>query len=495
MQVNEIKIPDLGASVHVAEILVSVGDSVIKDQPIAVLESDKASLDLLSPYAGYVDSILINQGDTCKPDDVFCHLKEIEDAPSQTVSASVDVQTFNLPDMGGVSSQVAEIHKKEGEYVNKDDVVLSLESDKAMMDIPAPKSGLIKSILVKNGDQVNTDQPWLTMQCQQDDQPAQMVKTAHTVVDTEAQQPQYSDTTAAGPKVRKLAREWGVDITQVRGTGFKGRISENDLKSFVQNRLMNQTSPVETVPQKEHDFSAFGAVDRQALSRINMISAKHLTKCWQIPQVTQFFDVDFTMLEKTRQALKAPLKAQGLRMTPMVFMMKALSKTMQLFPKFNASLSVKEDALLLKNYCHMGFAVDTPGGLVVAVIRDVDKKDYKQLSQEIMTLSEDARENTLKPQQMQGGCITISSLGGIGGQGFTPIVNAPEVAIIGVGKAQMKPVFVNGAFEPRYCIPMALSYDHRVIDGADAARFVVKLTDELEHMGQVLSTHDILGDK
>ena len=498
MQAYEVKIPDLGASVHVAEILVSEGDRVTKDQAIAVLESDKSSLDLMVPEDGCIEQINIKQGVACQPDDVFCVLslkgqlaKALEEPPEP------QVQTFNLPDMGSVSSQVAEIHKAVGDQVEKDDVLLSLESDKAMMDIPAPCSGTIEAFLVTVGDKVETDQVWLRMNVNAGNVSVteEILPQQQSIESEDEDEPMYTYAAAAGPMVRKLAREWGVDLTQVRGSGYRGRISENDLKMFVQTRLAGSHSAVDSRPLQEHDFSSFGEVEREPLSRINMISAKHLQKCWQIPQVTQFFEVDFTLLEKTRQSVKAPLATEGVRMTPMVFMMKALSQAMRTFPKFNASLSVKEDAVLLKKYCHMGFAVDTENGLVVAVLRDVDLKGYKDLAIEIVDLSQQAREGILKPQQMQGGCITISSLGGIGGQGFTPIVNAPEVAILGVGKAQIKPVYVDGSFEPRYCIPMALSYDHRVIDGADAARFVVELTRNLEHMGASLTREDILGDR
>ena len=546
MQKEIVKIPDLGANVHVAEILVKVGESVTKDQPIAVLESDKASVELVSPMSGKIVDLCAVLDQKMQTGEDFCGIEidvqqstevssvedrlpqsESSDSQSQLDSHSTTQSTgqspiqqmaeqlFELPDLGGNTTHVAEIHKKVGDKVTKDEVVMSLESDKAMMDVPAPQSGTIHAILCAVGEEVTAGQEWLKLTLTHD--PGVATKNncdniettdravsshARSIVSetaTQSESQPHSGEVAAGPKVRQLAREWGVVLQQVSGSGYKGRITENDLKTFVQQRLSGQAvASHETEKAKpkviEHDFTAFGKVTKEPQNRIKQIAAKHLTKCWQIPQVTQFFDADFTKLETTRKASKQIFAEQGARLTPMVFIIKALIAVMKQYPKFNASLSIDEKAIFIKEYCHIGFAVDTPQGLVVAVVHNADQKSRLELAHEIVQLSTKARDVGLSPAEMQGGCMTISSLGGIGGAAFTPIVNSPEVAIIGVGKGAMQPVYHDGKFEPRYLVPMALTYDHRVIDGADAARFAVAFQKEIIQMGHDITIENILGD-
>ena len=546
MQKEIVKIPDLGANVHVAEILIKVGESVTKDQPIAVLESDKASVELVSPISGKIVDLCAVLDQKMQTGEDFCGIEidvqqstevssvedrspqsESSDSKSQFDSHSTTQltgqsptqqwaeQLFELPDLGGNTTHVAEIHKKVGDKVTKDEVVMSLESDKAMMDVPAPQSGTIQAILCAVGEEVTAGQEWLKLTLTHD--PGMTTKNKYDNIEstdravssnaksiaseaiTQSESSPYSGEVAAGPKVRQLAREWGVVLQQVSGSGYKGRITENDLKTFVQQRLTGQAGAsheIEKAKPKviEHDFTAFGKVTKEPQNRIKQIAAKHLTKSWQIPQVTQFFDADFTKLETTGKASKQIFAEQGARLTPMVFIIKALIAVMKQYPKFNASLSIDEKAIFIKEYYHIGFAVDTPQGLVVAVVHNADQKSHLALAHEIVQLSTKARDVGLSPAEMQGGCMTISSLGGIGGAAFTPIVNSPEVAIIGVGKGAMQPVYHDGKFEPRYLVPMALSYDHRVIDGADAARFAVAFQKEIIQMGHDITIENILGE-
>ncbi len=372
----------------------------------------------------------------------------------------------------------------------------TLESDKATMDLPATEAGVVKEIKVKVGDKLSTGSLLMTLESKgaaksaeekpvkkAEEKPAE--KGVEKPVKTSTPQVLIGDVQSttdihAGPGVRRFARELGVNISLIAGSGPKQRILKEDVQAFVKNQLSQvQTSSLPTLPAI--DFSKFGAIEIQALSRIKKISGKNLQRNWMmIPHVTQFGDADITELENFRQAQKAEFEKQKIKLTPLVFVMKAVAASLKMFPTFNASLDSSGENLVIKKYIHIGVAVDTPDGLVVPVVRDVDKKGVAELAKELAELSEKARNKKLAPADMQGGCFSISSLGGIGGTAFTPIINYPEVAILGVSKSSYQPLYQQGEFIPRLMLPLSLSYDHRVIDGADGARFIT-------HVGNMLA--------
>ncbi len=438
-----------------------------------------------------------------------------------------------LPDIGDFESvEIIEILVSEGDEVAVEDSLLTLESDKATMEIPSPHAGKVKSLAVKVGDRVSEGAVILTIELSDDsaaEKPVQHEAPAPSAEEVESvQAPAPAATDSAGesgeearrrpgdkeisvppvptgetiaeggtphasPSVRRFARELGVDLQLVKGSAPKGRITRDDVQHFVKRSLQGGQatraagSPFDLPPGPEVDYAKFGEIETQPLNRIKKISGAHLHRCWlSVPHVTQFDEADITELEAFRKQQKAAAEQQEVRLTFMPFLMKAVAAALNQMPVFNAALAPEGDSLIFRRYVHIGIAVDTPNGLVVPVIRDVDRKGVFELARELMEVSARARAGKLAPGDMQGGCFSISSLGGIGGTAFTPIVNAPEVAILGVSRSSMKPVWDGSAFQPRLMLPLSLSYDHRVIDGADGARFTTLLSSLLGDIRQLL---------
>ena len=432
----------------------------------------------------------------------------------------MSIKDIAVPDIGDFSDvEIIEVHVGPGDSVNAEDPLITLESDKAAMDVPAPFSGVIKSLSINTGDRVSEGDVVAQMEVSGDASPAG--EQAESQADPEPESKAEPEQDAApppqpasaggappvslpppversgvvnphaSPSIRRFARELGVDLSQVRGSGPKGRILKEDVQGFVKGRL-SQPAPAAgggfALPEiPKVDFAKFGPVESQALSRIKKLAGKHLHACWlNVPHVTQHEDADITEMEAFRQAHKAEAKAQGFNLTPLVFVMKAVVGALKQYPQFNASLDASGENLILKRYYNIGVAVDTPGGLVVPVIRDVDQKGFFQLAQELAETSKKARDGKLTPGDLQGGSFSLSSLGGIGGTAFSPIVNAPEVAILGLSKSETKPVWNGEEFAPRLMLPLSLSYDHRVIDGAEGARFIVYLARMLSDIRRLM---------
>jgi pyruvate dehydrogenase E2 component (dihydrolipoamide acetyltransferase) len=429
-----------------------------------------------------------------------------------------------VPDIGDFEGvEVIEILVAPGDSIKLEDPLISLESDKAAMEIPSPASGVVKEIKLKVGDKVSQGDLILTVETSDAaaeapaEKPAEAPATPAPVA-TETAAPEKTDTTAAkaappaaavrpppvapvnideagfklahaSPSVRKFARELGANLGGITGTGNKGRILKDDVKAFVKKIMTSGSTGggINVTPMPEIDFTQFGPIDTQPLSRINKLTGQVLHRNWvTVPHVTQFDEADITELENFRKQLNAEHKGEGARVTVLAFLMKALVSALKEYPRFNSSLDATGENLIMKKYVHIGVAMDTPAGLVVPVIRDCDRKSLIELANEVVETSVRAREKKLSPADMQGGCISISSLGGIGGTAFTPIVNSPEVAILGVSRASMKPVYINGEFVPRLILPLSLSYDHRVIDGADGARFTSFLNKVLSDTRRLL---------
>ncbi len=448
---QEIRVPDIGdfEQVPVIEILVAVGDQVVPEQSLITLESDKATMEVPAPVAGRVVALTVAEGDKVSQGDVIGLLEVGADVPGSgsAVQASwgdpADAQAAGE----AVEGAIPETATPQPEHAAAEPHALNPEL--TFSGMPAPPV------------------PFSAM----------------------SQDP--GSLPHASPSVRKLARELGVALEQVRGSGRKGRITPDDLKDFVKARLAEPVQATAALPglaaPAPVDFARFGPVESQPLSRIQKISGPNLHRNWvSIPHVTQFDEADITDLEAFRKACQKEAEKAGTRMTPLVFLIKAVVAALKQFPHFNASLSAAGDTLILKQYFHVGVAVDTPGGLVVPVLKDCDRKGLLALALELSELSGRAREGKLKGDEMKGGCFTISSLGGIGGTAFTPIINAPELAILGVSRAEMKPVWNGRDFEPRLKLPLSLSYDHRVIDGAAAARFTRYLAEQLEDLRRLL---------
>ncbi len=429
-------------------------------------------------------------------------------------------KNITVPDIGGATDvDVIEILVKVGDHVKVDSPLIALESDKATLEVPSPDAGIVKELKVKVGNKVSQGSVIVVLETEASqekvsEKPAEKTteKSSEKAAEKPAKKPaaekQTTSSTAeapregtvitagynadvhAGPAVRKLAREFGIDLASVPSSGPKQRILKEDIQVYVKSRLADvpQTTAGTLLPMAPSvDFSKFGPTERQALSRIKKLSGKNLHRNWLlVPHVTQFGEADITELEDFRQSQKKIMEKQGVKLTPLVFILKAVVATLKLFPHFNSSLDPNGENLILKNYFHIGVAVDTPDGLMVPVIRDVDKKGMVELARELNEVSEKARQKQLTANDMQGGCFSISSLGGIGGTAFTPIVNVPEVAILGVSKSSLKPVYENNAFVPKLMLPLSLSYDHRVIDGADGARFIVQLSSMLSDIRNLL---------
>ena len=515
--VVEVNVPDIGSDeVNVTEIMVKVGDSVEVDQSIINVEGDKASMEVPAPIAGVVKEILINVGDKVSTGKL---IMKFETASSAPAAASAPAQTaapvaattsaikdVNVPDIGGDEVNVTEIMVAVGDTVSEEQSLITVEGDKASMEVPAPFGGVVKEILVKSGDKVSTGSLIMRFEVAGAAPAAAIPAPAPQVASpAPAEQPAQSGNVSglsqeqvvasagyahATPVIRRLAREFGVNLDKVKGTGRKGRIVKEDIEAYVKTAVKAYESGATTqaagngvangaglglLPWPKVDFSKFGEVEEVELSRINKISGANLHRNWvMIPHVTHFDKADITDLESFRKEQNALAEKQklGVKITPVVFIMKAVAKALEAYPRFNSSITEDAQRLILKKYINIGVAVDTPNGLVVPVFKNVNKKGIIELSRELMEVSKKAREGKLTASDMQGGCFTISSLGGIGTTHFAPIVNAPEVAILGVSKSSMEPVWNGKEFAPRLILPMSLSFDHRVIDGADGARFI-----------------------
>jgi pyruvate dehydrogenase E2 component (dihydrolipoamide acetyltransferase) len=545
MTTQNVTVPDLGGieQVEVIEISVAVGDEVAAEDTLIVVESDKASMDIPSPVAGKVRSISVKLGDKVTMGSVVLELEssapqaavtvsqpqvaavatvnpQITDAvtPSASPSATESaVEQVCVPDLGGMEQvSVIELVAKEGDNLAAEASLLVLESDKASMEVPAPHAGTLIKYLVKVGDVVSSGTPIADMRFAGSvavrsvasqtppPNPANPQAQAATPVPTQvtgqapvvAQNSAQGDNTSngkdvhAGPAVRMLARELGVDLTQVNGSGPRKRILKEDLQAFVKHRMQQPAASASgfVLPDLPvEDFSRFGPIETKTLSKIKLATARNMRVSWlTIPQVTQFDEADITALEEYRKGAMAVMLPADVKVTPLAFIAKACVQALKAFPAFNSSLSADGQSLIYKGYYHVGIAVDTPDGLVVPVIKDADKKSVTDIARESQLLAGKARDKKLPLDAMSGASFTISSLGGIGGTAFTPIVNAPQVAILGVSKASMKPVWDGQEFVPRLMLPLSVSYDHRVVDGAEAARFTRYLAELLSDVRHLL---------
>ncbi|MGF7130420.1 pyruvate dehydrogenase E2 component (dihydrolipoamide acetyltransferase) [Paraburkholderia sp. EB58] len=538
-QAIEVKVPDIGdyKDIPVIEVLVKAGDTVEKEQSLVTLESDKATMDVPSSAAGTVKEVKVKVGDNVSEGSLIVVLEGAEGgadaakpaaaqangaaaapapapapaaapAPAPTPAASGGgVQEVKVPDIGDYKDiPVIEIAVKVGDRVEKEQSLVTLESDKATMDVPSTAAGVVKELKVKVGDTVSEGSVIVVIEAEGGAAAPAPAPAAKPVAEKPSDAPATPSpapaapsalaqaplipageggarkASHASPSVRKFARELGVDVSRVQGTGPKGRITQDDVTAFVKGVMTGQRAApaaapaaagggeLNLLPWPKIDFTKFGPVDPKPLSRIKKISGANLHRNWvMIPHVTNNDEADITELEALRVQLNKENEKAGVKFTMLAFVIKAVVAGLKKFPTFNASLD--GDNLVFKQYYHVGFAADTPNGLVVPVIRDADKKGLVEIAKEMAELSKAAREGKLKPDQMQGGCFSISSLGGIGGTHFTPIINAPEVAILGLSRSAMKPVWDGKQFVPRLTMPLSLSYDHRVIDGAEAARF------------------------
>ena len=513
-QVVDVNVPDIGSDeVNVTDIMVNVGDRVEVDQSIINVEGDKASMEVPAPVAGIVKEIIIKVGDKVSTGTLIMRFEVAGSASASAPAASAPaaapaapvaggVKDVNVPDIGGDEVNVTEIMVKVGDSITEEQSLITVEGDKASMEVPAPFAGVVKEILVKAGDKVSTGSLIMRFEvagaapaiaaAPQATAPAQVAApaaapSAPAVTASDADVTSAKSFAHATPVIRRLAREFGVNLDKVKGTGRKGRILKEDVQAYVKAavKALESGSSVTTgaangaglglLPWPKVDFSKFGEIEEVELSRINKISGANLHRNWvMIPHVTHFDKADITELEAFRKEQNTLAEKQklGVKITPVVFIMKAVAKALEAFPRFNSSITEDAQRLILKKYINIGVAVDTPNGLVVPVFKDVNKKGIIELSRELAEVSKKARDGKLTASDMQGGCFTISSIGGLGTTHFAPIVNAPEVAILGVSKSSMEPVWNGKDFAPRLILPISLSFDHRVIDGADGARFI-----------------------
>jgi len=513
---KEVAVPDIGGDeVEVTEILVKVGDKVEAEQSLIVVEGDKASMEVPAPFAGVVKAITIATGDKVSTGSAIMVFEaegaapasdakpEVKEEAASAPAAAAGAKDVNVPDIGGDEVEVTEILVKVGDKVEAEQSLIVVEGDKASMEVPAPFAGIVKELKVATGDKVSTGSlimvfevegaaPAAPAAAKQEAAPAPAAKSeakaaaAPAAAKTESKG-EFAENDAyvhATPVIRRLAREFGVNLAKVKGTGRKGRILKEDVQAYVKDAVKRaEAAPAAAsggglpgmLPWPKVDFSKFGEVEEVELGRIQKISGANLSRNWvMIPHVTHFDKTDITELEAFRKQQNAEAEKRKLdvKYTPVVFIMKAVAAALEQMPRFNSSLSEDAQKLTLKKYINIGVAVDTPNGLVVPVFKDVNKKGITELSRELMAISKKARDGKLTAGDMQGGCFTISSLGGLGTTHFAPIVNAPEVAILGVSKSAMEPVWNGKEFAPRLMMPISLSFDHRVIDGADGARFI-----------------------
>ncbi|HCG6694818.1 pyruvate dehydrogenase complex dihydrolipoyllysine-residue acetyltransferase [Vibrio parahaemolyticus] len=519
-ELKEVHVPDIGGDeVEVTEIMVAIGDSIEEEQSLITVEGDKASMEVPAPFAGTLKEIKVAAGDKVSTGSLIMVFETAGsgapaapaavEAPAAAAPAASAAKEVNVPDIGGDEVEVTEIMVAVGDTVEEEQSLITVEGDKASMEVPAPFAGTVKEIKIAAGDKVSTGSLIMVFEVAGTPvagaAPVPAAAPAQAAAPAAAPAPKAEAPAAAAPAagdfqdndeyahaspvVRRLAREFGVNLSKVKGSGRKSRILKEDVQNYVKEALKRLESGAAAsgkgdgaalglLPWPKVDFSKFGETEVQPLSRIKKISGANLHRNWvMIPHVTQWDNADITALEafrKEQNAIEAK-KDTGMKITPLVFIMKAAAKALEAFPAFNSSLSEDGESLILKKYVNIGIAVDTPNGLVVPVFKDVNKKGIYELSEELMAVSKKARAGKLTAADMQGGCFTISSLGGIGGTAFTPIVNAPEVGILGVSKSEMKPVWNGKEFEPRLQLPLSLSYDHRVIDGAEGARFITYL--------------------
>ena len=537
---SQVLVPDIGdfKEVEVIEVLVKPGDAVSKEQSLITLESDKATMEIPSPGAGVVKELKIKVGDKVSKGSPILDLDDRgngeappeekpkpQAAKAEPPKQAAGAMTVPVPDIGDFKEvEVIEVLVKPGDAVTKEQSLITLESDKATMEIPSPAAGVVKDVKVKVGDKISKGSPILTLEggagggfppapiskeapakaeAPKTESPkAQTAKPAAVPAPTAPPVPREpSDETVAkphaSPSVRKFARELGVDLPRVQGSGPKGRILHADVQAFVKGALAKAPAPAAAkgggalpfnLPAwPEVDFAKFGPVEKEPLSRIQKLSGPYLHRNWiSIPHVTQFDEADITDLEAFRKNQTVETEKKGFKLTMLAFMIKACVTALRQFPQFNSSLDKSGESLIIKKYYHLGVAVDTPGGLVVPVVRDADRKGVFDIAKELGEISKLARDGKLKPGDMQGGTFSISSLGGIGGTAFTPIINAPEVAILGVSRGAIRPVWNGKEFAPRLMLPLSLSYDHRVIDGATAARFSAFLVSVLSDIRKLI---------
>ena len=529
MALTQVNVPDLGGidEVEVIEICIKVGDHLEHEEALIVLESDKATMEVPAPFSGTVKEILVAVGDkvgsgthvanmetqaevstpsekTNEPIKEAAPVKQASEPVAAHSNSSQEVDVI-VPDLGGVDAvEIIELSVAPGDELAVEESLMVLESDKATMEIPAPHAGKLISFSVKVGDKVSQGDVVAKMLVVQAPEKSQTVSSPAAEPASNNQEkapvkndtskpitaqsnPQASEHVHAGPAVRKLARELGVDLSQVRGSGPRNRIQKHDLHDFVKQRVNNPVSSPLSVKGSDEDFSKYGDISEQALTKIKQVTARNMVASWTtIPQVTQFDEADITELEAYRKQSMGALLPEGVKVSPLAFIVKACVKALKAFPEFNASLGPNADTLILKQYFNIGIAVDTPDGLLVPVIKAADQKGVVEVATASSDLAKKARDKKLPMDAMSGASFTISSLGGIGGTSFTPIVNAPQVAILGVSKASYKPVWNGKEFEPRLMLPLSMSYDHRVIDGAQAARFTRYLCELLTDVRHLL---------
>lgn len=523
---KEVHVPDIGGDeVEVTEIMVKVGDTIAAEQSLITVEGDKASMEAPAPFAGTVKEIKINTGDKVSTGSLIMIFEvagaapaaapaKAEAAPAAAAPAASGSKEVHVPDIGGDEVEVTEVMVKVGDKIAAEQSLITVEGDKASMEVPAPFAGTVKEIKISTGDKVSTGSLIMVFEVEgaapaaapaaaaapaPAAAPAQAAKPAAPAAKAEGKS-EFAENDAyvhATPLIRRLAREFGVNLAKVKGTGRKGRILREDVQAYVKEAVKRaEAAPAATgggipgmLPWPKVDFSKFGEVEEVELGRIQKISGANLSRNWvMIPHVTHFDKTDITDLEAFRKQQNAEAEKRKLdvKFTPVVFIMKAVAAALEQMPRFNSSLSEDAQRLTLKKYINIGVAVDTPNGLVVPVFKDVNKKSITELSRELTVISKKARDGKLTAGEMQGGCFTISSIGGLGTTHFAPIVNAPEVAILGVSKSAMEPVWNGKEFVPRLMMPISLSFDHRVIDGADGARFITIINNMLSDIRRLV---------
>ena len=523
---KEVHVPDIGGDeVEVTEIMVKVGDTIAAEQSLITVEGDKASMEVPAPFAGTVKEIKINTGDKVSTGSLIMIFEvagaapaaapaKAEAAPAAAAPAASGSKEVHVPDIGGDEVEVTEVMVKVGDKIAAEQSLITVEGDKASMEVPAPFAGTVKEIKISTGDKVSTGSLIMVFEVEgaapaaapaaaaapaPAAAPAQAAKPAAPAAKAEGKS-EFAENDAyvhATPLIRRLAREFGVNLAKVKGTGRKGRILREDVQAYVKEAVKRaEAAPAATgggipgmLPWPKVDFSKFGEVEEVELGRIQKISGANLSRNWvMIPHVTHFDKTDITDLEAFRKQQNAEAEKRKLdvKFTPVVFIMKAVAAALEQMPRFNSSLSEDAQRLTLKKYINIGVAVDTPNGLVVPVFKDVNKKSITELSRELTVISKKARDGKLTAGEMQGGCFTISSIGGLGTTHFAPIVNAPEVAILGVSKSAMEPVWNGKEFTPRLMMPISLSFDHRVIDGADGARFITIINNTLSDIRRLV---------